>query len=585
MATPRLRTRTRNKDLTIRQLIDSIGEILRAEGFNGLRVNRIARHTGKDKSLIARYFTDLAGLLRAYIKEKDYWIPIFERFVLTEVDGVSEIKETFVTLMQENFDFFSTNSEMQNIILWQISEENDLMTDISNAREEHGERLFRLTDPTFEGSDVNFRAVIGLLLGGIYYMVLHAETNKSKVCGIDLNIESDKLEILKTIEQVITWACEKADPKEELNQARYMMNYQFELLETFAAQLSARTDVAETNAPDAMMINETKKLSRNIPNHVTSLSNDTQINSYMKMCMTKLTEVSEILFVPERKYNPDAELVVDLMMSLFKMFGEGVPDGIFLPKLFCRREFNGTLYDKWQLIKMKLEKSKIDPFIIDIVYLPFENFCNPKHDIRWCDYKYLKTYATHLEAELSNHSVTDPVVLELLIGVGMNHSRFVFHYTKLIAQSCERMTELNRSKVLLKAQTTVGQACSRTNLSFDPSRNSIVEELNRWIDMELKRSLNLPDDFEEENPLSLVTNLNAGQLAYWQKLQYDHGIYDETTLDLFSEKISHNFKLRGGVRPSVSSVKSKFYAKIEVNYKPLEEKLEKMLNEVRLYGN
>lgn len=585
MATPRLRIRTRDKDATIKQFIDAIGEILREEGFNGLKVNRIARHTGKDKTLIARYFTDLAGLQRAYIEEKDYWIPIFERFVLTDVDGVAEIKETFVTLMQENFDFFSSNSEMQNIILWQISEENELMTEISNAREEHGERLFQLTDPTFEGSDVNFRAVIGLLLGGIYYMVLHAETNKSKVCGIDLNTENDKLEILKTIEQVITWACERADPNEILNQARYMMNYQFELLEVYAAQISARTDVAENNAPDAMMINETKKLSRNIPNHVTGLSNDTQINSYMKMCMTKLTEVSDILFNPERKYNPDADLVVDLMMSLFKMFGDGVPDGIVLPKLFCKREFNRFIYDKWQLIKKMLEKSKIDPFIIDIVYLPFQNFSNPDHDIRWCDYKYLKTYASHLESELSSQVLTEPMILELLIGVGMNHSRFVFHYTKLIAQSCERMTEYNRSKVLLKAQTTVGQACRRTNLSFDPSRNTIMEELNRWIDMELKRSLNLPDDFEEENPLSLVTNLTAGQLSFWQKLQYDHGIYEEMTLDLFSEKISHNFKLRGGGRPSVSSVKSKFYAKIEVNYKPLEEKLTKMLDEVRLYGS
>jgi hypothetical protein len=181
--------------------------------------------------------------------------------------------------------------------------------------------------------------------------------------------------------------------------------------------------------------------------------------------------------------------------------------------------------------------------------------------------------------------MAEQAILELLIGVGMNHSRFVFHYTKLIAQSCERLKGPNRSKVLLKAQTTVGQCCSRTHLSFDPLRNTIVEELNRWIDMEMKRNLNLPDDFEEENPLSLSTSLNAGQLSFWQKLQYDHGIYEETTLDLFSEKISHNFKLRGGSRPTVSSVKSKLYAKIEVNYKPLEEKLTRMLDEVRLYGN
>ncbi|ATP56269.1 hypothetical protein CPT03_07185 [Pedobacter ginsengisoli] len=585
MATPRRRIRIRDKDATMKQFIDAIGDILRAEGYSGLKVNRIARYTGKDKTLIARYFTDLAGLQRAYIMEKDYWIPIFERFVLTDVDGIAEIKETFVTLMQENFDFFSSNSEMQHIILWQISEENDLMTEISNGREEHGDRLFELTDPTFEGSDVNFRAVIGLLLGGIYYMVLHAATNKSKVCGIDLNRESDKLEILKTIEQLITWACERADPNEKLNQSRYMMNYQFELLETFAVQLSAKTDTTETNVPDAMMVNETKKLGRNIPHHVTGLNNDTQVTSYMKMCMTKLAEVSDLLFVPERKYNPDADLVVDLLMSLLKMFGDTVPEGIILPKLFCKREFAG-FYDKWQVIKGNLEGSKIDPFIIDIVYLPFWNFSMVEHDVRWCDYKYLKTYASIVELETSTEGLNEAKVLDLMIGIGMNHSRLTVYYTTLMKNTCEGLPELKRSKFLLESQTAVCQVSNRTNLRFDTGKTTIVEELSRWIDMELKRNLSLPDEPEEENPLSLGTNLNAGQLAYWQKLQLDHGIYEEvTTLDQFSDKVSHNFKIRGGARASASSVKSKLYPKIEVNYRPLREKLEKMLDEVKLYGN
>ncbi|MNL73001.1 hypothetical protein D3C87_1984030 [compost metagenome] len=56
-------------------------------------------------------------------------------------------------------------------------------------------------------------------------------------------------------------------------------------------------------------------------------------------------------------------------------------------------------------------------------------------------------------------------------------------------------------------------------------------------------------------------------------------------MDQFSEKVSHNFKTRGGARASASSVKSKLYPKIEVNYTPLKEKLEKMLDEVKLYGN
>src|SRR5690349_18177134 len=132
----------KNKPATMREFISAVGNILKLEGHTGLRVNRIARYSGRNRSLIGRYFSGLAGLQRAYIMEKDYWIPFFKRFVLTDADGIAEIKETFTTLMQENFRFFLSNPEMQNIILWQLSESNELMTEISTNRELAGENLF-----------------------------------------------------------------------------------------------------------------------------------------------------------------------------------------------------------------------------------------------------------------------------------------------------------------------------------------------------------------------------------------------------------------------------------------------------------
>lgn len=586
MATPRRRIRIRDKEATMKQFLNAIGSILRKEGFSGLKVNKIARHCGKDKTLISRYFKDLAGLQRAYITEKDYWIPIFERFVLTEVDGVAQIKETFVALMQENFEFFCSNAEMQNIILWQISEANPLMTEISMSREAHGEELFKFTEPLFKNSAINFRAIIGLLLGGVYYMVLHARTNKSKVCGIDINIESDKIEILKAIEQIITWSCERADPTEKQNQTINMMNYQYELLETFATQLSARRDHAVTETPDPMMVTETKKLNRTIPHHVLNLTNETQIASYMKMSLTKLTEACDLLYIPERKFNPDADLIVDLICSLIKMFADMVPGMVVLPQLFCKRE-SVIFYSKWQIIKQNLEQLKINPFLIDIIYIPFKKFSLLGPEAVWYDYQYLKVYASILEAETSEELADEDALLDLLIGLGFNHSRLTAHYTNKLKKSYEGQSDNFINNLLMEAQTAVGQMNSRTSLSFDTGKSTIVEELNRWIEMELNRKkwivdLKEPVDF---NPLSLNTNLNAGQLSFWQKLQYDHGIYDEPTLDVFSEKVSNNFKTRGGTRPSAASVKSKLYPKIEITYKPLEEKLEKMLEEVKRYGN
>ncbi len=206
MATPRKKIKIRDGERTQRELLNAIGEILKQCGYTGLRVNKIARHIGKDKSAIRHHFGRLVDLEKAYIREKDYWPPFFERFQLNDHPTKEEIKTMFTELMQENFHSFLANPEMQKIILWQISEENPLMRSVSEAREEKGAVLLSKANPYFIPSGTSFKAVIALLLGGIYYLVLHAETNKSTVCGIDVNLEHDRNTVIKTIGEIIEWA-------------------------------------------------------------------------------------------------------------------------------------------------------------------------------------------------------------------------------------------------------------------------------------------------------------------------------------------------------------------------------------------
>ncbi|HZY36195.1 MAG TPA: TetR/AcrR family transcriptional regulator [Mucilaginibacter sp.] len=206
MATPRKKHKLRDGERTYRELLNAIGELLLTHGYTGLKVSKIARHIGKDKSTIRYHFGKLADLEKAYIQEKDHWPPFFERFRLDGDAGKSDVQKLFTELMQENFRSFMANPEMQKIILWQISEENPLMRSISEAREAQGAKLLAKASPYFVPAGISFKAITGLLLGGIYYFVLHASTNKSTVCGIDVNLESDRKIVMKSIGQIIEWA-------------------------------------------------------------------------------------------------------------------------------------------------------------------------------------------------------------------------------------------------------------------------------------------------------------------------------------------------------------------------------------------
>ncbi|MGN6398689.1 MAG: TetR/AcrR family transcriptional regulator [Mucilaginibacter sp.] len=206
----------KNKDETMKRLIEAVGQILKDKGYSGLGVNKIALQAGVSKELIYRYFDSLNNLLKAYISSKDYWQPLLKQLNAAALEKPPDMLRLFVNLLQDQFRFFYEEKEMQKFILWQISEVNVLMRSISESRENEGAKLLALTDEHFKGSGISFRSIIALLLGGIYYVVLHAENNRSTVAGIDANNEEDRLDILAAIEQVITWAWEAAD-RQRLN--------------------------------------------------------------------------------------------------------------------------------------------------------------------------------------------------------------------------------------------------------------------------------------------------------------------------------------------------------------------------------
>ena len=195
------------------RLIRAVGETLREEGHRGLGLNRIALRAGVSKPMVYRYFGGLNGLLKAYIESQDSWLPYFEKLNLPARPRTEELKQCFIRLLQDQFRFFYANQEMQKLILWQISGYEALMRGACEAREREGARLLRLTDAHFRGSGISLKAVLALLVGGIYLNVLHAKAGAGTIAGLDINDEKDFKTMLDAIAQIIEWAFDAAEKK------------------------------------------------------------------------------------------------------------------------------------------------------------------------------------------------------------------------------------------------------------------------------------------------------------------------------------------------------------------------------------
>jgi AcrR family transcriptional regulator len=211
----RVSSRTNNRPLTEHKLIEAVGSVIKKKGYKGLTARNIAREADVTTSLIFKYFGTMDKLISRYIAEKDYWMSSKTQLseVLEKMHKKRGLQEMLVFVLEKQFDYFYRDEEMQQLILWEITEKCSIMDDIGGIRENLAKDFFKQTDPLFEGSGVSFKAVAALLVSGIYYLVLHTRTNHSTQCGINIHSEADRAEIIRTIRQVLQWTFDAAKAK------------------------------------------------------------------------------------------------------------------------------------------------------------------------------------------------------------------------------------------------------------------------------------------------------------------------------------------------------------------------------------
>ncbi|MET3112558.1 AcrR family transcriptional regulator [Pedobacter sp. CG_S7] len=204
----------KDKERTKQKLLEAVGEIIRSEGYTGLGVNKVAKLAGVDKKLIYDYYTNLDTLVTTYIRQKDYWLSFLGEVAdKTNKDKAFPTAEMFTSILTGHLNYFAENKEMQQIVRWELSEKNPIVSEICQAREIIGEQFLSATDGYFQETTVDLRAISALLVGGIYHLILHSNTKNSLFCGLDISTAEGKDRITNALEWIISQAYLQVDPK------------------------------------------------------------------------------------------------------------------------------------------------------------------------------------------------------------------------------------------------------------------------------------------------------------------------------------------------------------------------------------
>lgn len=178
--------------------MDAVGKILKTKGYSSLKINDIASVAGVDKKMIYTYFGGMDGLMDEYIRSQDYWSNITpESLMPSPEDGGKAFAEK---LLHAQYDYVFGNKELQKLLLWRLSESRKSLKKMTETQEENGELLFKfIADPYFGEHSQDFRAIMAILISGLYYLNMYSSLNGSIFCGIDLSTAEGRDNIKKAV--------------------------------------------------------------------------------------------------------------------------------------------------------------------------------------------------------------------------------------------------------------------------------------------------------------------------------------------------------------------------------------------------
>ena len=204
--------RERNNITAKMDMLNAVKTALIKHGFAKLGINVVAEEASIDKSAIYRYFGNFEGLLSAYIDKQDYWLQSIQQYA--PKDKIT--KELAKKIIREQYEALYNNEELQELIRWEIAERGIISAPITVKREIYSQEILKESRHILDNCGVNFNFLLSIILGGIYYIILHKE--KGAFCEVDILHRKQKDELIKTLDWLIDLLFETNETQGKMKQ-------------------------------------------------------------------------------------------------------------------------------------------------------------------------------------------------------------------------------------------------------------------------------------------------------------------------------------------------------------------------------
>lgn len=196
MEVPQKRRKRRTKADIEKSINDATIQLIQEKGFAGVTVTGIAQLAKIEPVVFYNRYDNLEQYLSEFVKQYDYWFSE----VADRTKNETSPKEHYQALVKSLFVSLKKNKIMQELLKWELSTCNETSRRTAGLREFHTLPLVRYFEKIIDNPAKDVGAASALIVGGIYYLILH--NNLSEFGGIDIDTEDGEKRILSFIDYI-----------------------------------------------------------------------------------------------------------------------------------------------------------------------------------------------------------------------------------------------------------------------------------------------------------------------------------------------------------------------------------------------
>lgn len=210
--TENLKRNRRSNYAVDRDILDAVASLIKEVGFSKITLPTIAQTANVNISVIYRHFDTLDNLLDQYVHKFDYWLND-----ILDIDQAAVTNDTasILHIIAERFvKSLSKDKEMQRLMIWELTEDNKSTRRSAQQRDTTVEKVIPLYESLLTGIDINPRAVLAIVVAGMYYIILRK--GRSTFCSIDFNTKQGKQLLIDTMVKIIVYLSKQKEEDERV---------------------------------------------------------------------------------------------------------------------------------------------------------------------------------------------------------------------------------------------------------------------------------------------------------------------------------------------------------------------------------